>query len=76
MDMIAAAIQLVAGSPNQFIAHALFAILVLSIHIRPARPILHILADQIMIATAVAATIIITAADFTSHLVDDGANCL
>lgn len=70
--MIAVAIQWEDGSPNRLIAHVPCAILALRIRIHLIQDTLHI-AEAIIVAAEVA-TIIIIAADFTSHLVDDGAN--
>ena len=77
MDMTAAATPLVAGLHSLRTARALCAILARFIHIHPIQAILHMAVDHtIAVAAAAVATIIISTADFTSHLVDDGANWL
>ena len=70
--MIAVAILWEDGSLNRLVARAPCAILAQSIHILRIQDTL-LMAEAIIVAAEVA-TIIIIAADFTSHLVDDGAN--
>ena len=70
--MIAVATLWEDGSPSHLVAHALCAIPVLRIPIHRIQDTHHI-TEAIIVAGEVA-TIIIIAADFTSHLDDDGAN--
>jgi hypothetical protein len=74
MAMIVVATPLVVGSLIVGVAHALCATLALCILIHRIRAIHHTTEVMVIDMAAVAAIIIIDTADFTSHLVDDGAN--